>query len=399
MERKLRIALARKDYLPLRGGAENYFAMLTRALREMGHEVHLFVNNADPDADDARFIHRVPMSRFHSSAKNWSFAVNVEKAIRSQADRFDIVCGLSKMWYQDVYRISDPLYRHWLKVHSFGLIDSVVGFMNPRHRAILHIERKIFDPHNFRRLIAISRLDRYLVQKYYHVPEEKIRVIYNGVDHERFSPADAGDSDREALRGHYGFGPEDVVFLFAAMDWKRKGLKYAIRALGMMPGEYRGHARLLVVGKGEPEKYAPLARACGVAEQVVFEGPTLEIERFYRASDAFVFPTLYDPFANVHLEALACGLPVVTTNMAGGAEIVRDSFNGFVYGAADDEESLANRMTRLMLAEDRLRMARDAVRSVEGFTVERNARETVELYYEILEEKARDPRPGYYRRG
>jgi len=165
MKKRLCIALARKDYLPLRGGAENYFAMLTRALREMGHEVHLFVNNADPDADDQKFIHKVPLTNFHSSIKNWSFAVNLEHAIRGRADKYDIVCGLSKMWYQDVYRISDPLYKHWLKVHSFGAIDSIVGFMNPRHRTILHIEKKIFNPHNFRRLIAISKLDRYLVQK------------------------------------------------------------------------------------------------------------------------------------------------------------------------------------------------------------------------------------------
>jgi UDP-glucose:(heptosyl)LPS alpha-1,3-glucosyltransferase len=394
----LRIALVRKDYSPSRGGAENYTAMLARALRDMGHEVHIFARAFETDELDSVRLHAVPAPGIHSSLRNYTFAANVEKILRPQSGRYDIVCGLSKIWYQDVYRISDPIYRHWLAVHKMSVIDNIVGFLNPRHRIPLIMERKIFDPRNYRRIIAISKLDEELARKYYKVPSSRIRVIYNGVDHTRFNPA-LREKFRRAVREKYGIADEKVVFLFAAMDWKRKGLVYALEAVQLLDESQRNRAVLLVVGRGDRNEYERIARRLGVAESVVWEGPVRDIEQYYGAADAFVFPTLYDPFANVHLEALATGLPVITTRMAGGAEIIADGENGFIVPSGDDVRALSAAMRALLGDGLRSAMSAKAAVSVRGFTVERNARETVALYGEILDEKRRDAGSVWRRRG
>ncbi len=398
MARPLKIALVRRDYTRKKGGAENYFAALAGALRDFGHEVHLFVNTSDIESSDNLVIHKVPMMKFVSELRVYSFAQNAERILRRRHEEFDIVNGLSKIWFQDVYRMSDPLYRHWIKIHPTSLIDTVAGFLNPRHRVPLHMEKLLFNPRNFRRIIAISELDRRLVKACYHVPSERIRVIYNGVDHSRFNPS-LRNGPRSRIRGKYGFEDDRVVFLFAAMDWKRKGLSYALDALARMDEKAKKCLSLLVVGRGDRKKYENTARKLGVADLVTWEGPVGNIEEYYGAADAFIFPTIYDPFANVHLEALASGLPVITTAMAGGAEIVQPGENGYVIESADDTDDLAGKMTMLMHDSLRIKMGGNASKSVAGFTVERNARETLDLYYEILEEKRRNPRQGYYRRG
>ena len=117
---------------------------------------------------------------------------------------------------------------------------------------------------------------------------------------------------------------------------------------------------------------------------VTFVPATLEIQKFYGAADIFVFPTLYDPFANVHLEALASGLPVITTACAGGSEVIEEGGNGFVIPAPADTGRLCECIFKLLDPATRERASGEAVKSVRDFTIERNTREVAELYEEVL---------------
>ena len=104
-------------------------------------------------------------------------------------------------------------------------------------------------------------------------------------------------------------------------------------------------------------------------------------------ADMFVFPTLYDPFANVHLEALASGLPVITTASAGGSELIKEGSNGFIVPAPDDSKRIAECIKELLDPVRRKTMSQDAADSVKDFTVERNAREVSALYEEAFKDK------------
>ncbi|MHC4661902.1 MAG: glycosyltransferase family 4 protein [Planctomycetota bacterium] len=382
----MKIALVRRDFSRTRGGAENYLINLAEGLVGRRHEVHVFAANYDDLGDDPRFnVHRVPVWRFHSSVRNLTFAENAAKMLR--AEQFDIINGLSKIYYQDIYRIGDPLYICWLKLHPWGILDKVLGFANPRDRTILYLEKKIFDRRNHRRIIAISELDKRLVCKYYRrCDPARVKVIYNGVDFGKFSPANRAKYNSE-VRARFGISRSADVVLYISMDWKRKGFNHLLTAVSLLPAELRRNVKVLVVGKGEPEKYEKLARELGVEDNIVYTGVQKDIEKFYAAGDVFVLPTLYDPFANVHLEALASGVPVITTSMAGGAEVIEEGLNGYVVKKASDVKDIAAAIGNCLSPRRREGMRAAAPASIASMTWDRHLDQVLKLYEEVFEEK------------
>jgi UDP-glucose:(heptosyl)LPS alpha-1,3-glucosyltransferase len=182
-----------------------------------------------------------------------------------------------------------------------------------------------------------------------------------------------------------GLGGEDVAFLSVGSGYARKGVATTIRALARLPRT----ARLVVVGKDKaPARYRRLAQRAGVADRVVFAGPRMDPRPFLGAADAFVLPTLYDPLSNAVLEALACGLPVVTSTRCGAGELVVAHAAGWTCEATDDV-AFAERMQALLDPGERARRAAGALAAVAALTPENMTRRMLDLYGAIL------GRPGF----
>ncbi|CCJ74557.1 UDP-glucose:(heptosyl) LPS alpha1,3-glucosyltransferase WaaG [Cronobacter condimenti 1330] len=160
------------------------------------------------------------------------------------------------------------------------------------------------------------------------VPSDKIHVIYNAVDNQHFTPPDAELFIR--LREQWRLPVEKTCFVYIGSGFERKGLDAAIRAIAPTP------CHLMVVGKDKDQKrYELLAQSLNCADRVHFFGMQQETLPFYQMADGLLLPTLYDPFPNVVLEAMACGLPVITTHGCGGAEFIQQGKNGYVCDALD----------------------------------------------------------------
>jgi UDP-glucose:(heptosyl)LPS alpha-1,3-glucosyltransferase len=138
-----------------------------------------------------------------------------------------------------------------------------------------------------------------------------------------------------------------------AQDFERKGLAEAIAGVAASTDE---RLALVVVGKPEPGAYRELARRAGVADRVIFAGPTIDPYLFYAAADFFVLPTRHDPCSLVVLEALAMGLPVISTRQNGACEIMTPGEHGFVLENADDATGLVAAMRALCDGAARARM-------------------------------------------
>jgi UDP-glucose:(heptosyl)LPS alpha-1,3-glucosyltransferase len=158
--------------------------------------------------------------------------------------------------------------------------------------------------------------------------------------------------------------------------FERKGLATAIEALPRL-----GDARLIVIGRGDEARYRALAERLGVGDRVRWLGLRRDVERWYAAADVLVLPARYEPFGNVHLEALASGLSVVTTSAAGGSEIVEEGKTGAVV-PPDAPMALAQAVAKLR-AMDPVGRAEAARRAAEPFTYARQAEEFERLYREI----------------
>jgi UDP-glucose:(heptosyl)LPS alpha-1,3-glucosyltransferase len=379
----MKVALIRKEYTRSWGGAESYTVNLATELVKRGHEVHVFANSWDTPADPGITFHRIPMFSFYSPLKNLSFAINTKRSLAYE--QFDIVNGLSQVYPQDVYRMGDGLHRHALKAQSPNGRPTFFKYLNPRHRAILFIENRLFKPGNYYHIVVNSKLCKQQAQEYYNVPENRIEVIYNGVDTNRFNP-DVKKTYRSDLRNQLAIGDGETVLLFVSRNYKRKGLGLLIKSIAFLKNK-EVSLKVLVVGRGNARPYRRLADRKGVADKLLFVGEEKEIEKYYGASDFLVLPTTYDPFSNVCLEALSCGLPVITTEHNGAAELITQGENGFTIKDTGNPEVLTHSITRLLSKEVQVEMGKHARTTAQKFTIEKNTQETIALYEQVRARK------------
>jgi len=318
-------------------------------------------------------LHPLRVPRLPASARALLLVALVRRAVA--AGRWDVVQSHERTLGQHVYRAGEGCHRAFL---ASGAARRPRGLY---HRVMLMLEARVFA--RTPRIVAIAERGRREIESLYGVPPERIRVIYNGVDLERFQP-DRAAALRAPARAEAGLAAGEHVLLFAGSGYERKGLATAIEALGHL-----GRARLVVIGRGDETRYRRLAGRLGVGDRICWLGLRSDLERWYAAADLLVLPTRYEPFGNVHLEALASGLPVVTTTAAGGAEVIEEGKNGAVV-APNDAGALAAAVTRLR-GEQRTALAEAARRAAEPFTYGRQAEEFERLYRDFLEKSGGSP--------
>jgi UDP-glucose:(heptosyl)LPS alpha-1,3-glucosyltransferase len=298
--------------LTFHGGIERATAGLLQALAAHGDDVHLLSAGADP---------RVPGVAHHAlrlppAPPPLRPLVLASAVALARGRGWDVVQSHERTLGQDVYRAGEGCHRAWLAARGRrgrGAYNAVV----------LALERQVFA--RTPRIVAIARLGKAEIERLYGVPPARVHVVYNGVDLARFHP-DVRASERRAARAAAGVPAGAAALLFVGSGFERKGLATAIEALARLPEA----TRLLVVGKGDVARYHAEAERRGVGARVAWLGARPDVERWYAAADVVVLPTVYEPFGNVHLEALASGVPIVTTTRAGGAEIVRDDCGAVV---------------------------------------------------------------------
>jgi UDP-glucose:(heptosyl)LPS alpha-1,3-glucosyltransferase len=222
------------------------------------------------------------------------------------------------------------------------------------------------------------------IARRFGVADERLQVIYNGVDLDAFHPR-LREEHGFALRQKVGVGDTVPVMLFVGSGYERKGLPTLLHALSLMS---RSDARLWVIGRDKDESLMrKLAQTLGVDDRVLFLGAQADVKPFYGAADVFALPTLYDPFPNAALEALACGLPIVTTSTCGAAELI-DEGNGRIV-TAGDFNALAAALEQLTDAAKQMRHA--ARQSVAHLSLDTMAGKLQALYAALISAQPATP--------
>lgn len=357
----MKLALLRRQFAAT-GGAELYLQRLLRSLVAQGHEPHLFAEAWDGTLDGVKF-HRVAACGSRAMRP-----VHFAEAVRAELarEKFDCVFSLERTLQQDVYRAGDGLHRVWLeRRRQFApwWKKPFVG-RGAFHRNLRALEAQTFDPANTRQVIVNSDMVRREILEHFPFPSDRIHLVRNGVEVARFQ-----NGKRAETRARFGVNSDEFLLLFVGSGWERKGLGFVLNALARAP-----RLKLLVVGKGR-QPFAP-------ANNVIFAGAMTAVENAYAAADLFVTLPIYEPSANVVAEALAAGLPVVTSANNGAAEIIQDGITGSMAREFWEPEAVA----RLFLhwAERRARVTVDA----SAFSLDRNVAETLA----VLELAARERR-------
>lgn len=379
----MKLAIVRQRYNPY-GGAERFVERALLALAGQGADITLITRNWEgaPRADFHQVTCDPPYSRLFGgrTSRDRTFAAAVQAEMTRGA--YDIVQSHERVPGCTIFRAGDGVHAAWLDHRRRGLAprSRLAEQWSPYHRYILQAERAMLRHPQLRAVICNSHMVADEMARYYGMPTDRLVVIYNGVDTEVFHP-DLVARHRASLRASLGIGAAVPLLLFVGSGFARKGVPQLLRALAAMRER---ETQLVVVGADRKlATLRHLAGTLGLQQRVIFTGPVGDVKPYYGAADGFVLPTFYDPCPNAVLEAMACGLPVVTTTACGAQEWIRDGENGSVV-AAGAEEELVNALDRLVTLAGQATAHARARAAVSELTLEAMARRLLDLYPRLL---------------
>ena len=324
---KVRLAIVRQKYRP-DGGAERFISRALEALDDDSLELNIITRSWQGEPKPEWHLHICNPKKWGRISRERGFAVAARTCW--QQEKFDIVQSHERIAGCDIFRAGDGVHRVWLEQRArvVSPVQRLLTQVSRYHRYVMTAEEEMFRSPALKKIICNSLMVKNDIMRCFQVPEEKFAVIYNAIDSTRFMPATA--EQRQQSREQLNLPDNAKVFIYVGSGFERKGLKASISALAATD------AHLLVVGQDKQQsRYENLARSLGCEKRIHFLGVRNNVIPFYHAADSLILPTLYDPFPNVILEAMACGLPVITSFTCGGAEFIVDGKQGFVCDALD----------------------------------------------------------------
>ncbi len=389
----MKIAMAIEHFGIGRGGAESYAVELARRLVSLGWEVHLYGHSWDQDPEGAIFHPIDELPRWiPPSIRVLHFALR-HRALVKELD-FDVVLGFGNTLVMNVYQTHGGVHflsniRKLNAVHSpiLRFMKRLVLVLTPKYHARAWIEAAPFRMPEPPIVVAISDMVKRDIAEYFRIDSSQIRLVYNGIDLTRFG-RNPDPGNRLTLRKRLGFDAR-VLFLFMAYDFRKKGVKYLIDAAGKLLSEVGpGKFGVVIVGRTPPVALKQQVTKLGLDKVVVFPGPTRHPEDYYQACDVFVLPTFYDACSLVIFEAMAQGLPAITTIHNGAAGIITQRVDGIVLNDPADSAEMARALDHFLDPHVRASASESARRTAAGFTLEINHRQMIS----IIEEAARGRR-------
>jgi UDP-glucose:(heptosyl)LPS alpha-1,3-glucosyltransferase len=347
------IGLARRGYSST-GGAEAFLRRFADGLATSNHSSRLYTTSDWPEeawtaGERITLPGRTPRE----------FADTL--AARHPRGECDLFFSLERVWACDGYRAGDGVHAAWLQRRT--VIEppwrSKLHRFNPKHRQLLALEFALFAGGGAKKIIVNSQMIAFEIREHYGVAPDRIRLVYNGL------PAATLKRPPRPERSAEG----ELRVLFAGSGWGRKGLAFAIAAVDRLPESLR--PVLSVAGRGDPGRFP-------ASDRLRFLGPITNMAEQYEASDIFLLPTIYDPFSNACLEALAAGLPVITTRANGFAEILPANVAGAVVSDPTDVPALAAVLEQWADPALRRSAAAAGPEIASAFTIERTVAQTIE---------------------
>lgn len=348
------------------------------------HEVHVFTQSWQDVTDDRIVFHRVPMVSNRQFVQSVSFFLLAAKTL--QRYNFDIVhlhnscaCACDVVTCHGLSRTGLTTLRamRYMCGHKFPLRKILyLNFIQP----ILEFN---YSRKRSRRIIALSQAMKSELLQLKNVLPANIVVIPNGVNLDEFHPGNR-TIYRAQIREELKIESRELVFLFVGNYYRRKGLQFIFEGLSRIGSR---KVKLIVAGHdlAEHHSFVERTKAIGINEQVLFIGHVSDMRKWYAASDAFLLPTMYEGFSLAIIEAMASGLPVITTKVAGAIDLVTDRVDGLLINLPVDLDELIEKM-ELLIEDKKLRddIGKKARKTAEAYSWDIIAERTLELYSEVL---------------
>ncbi len=382
----MKVAIIAEWLDPWRGGAETSTQQFIHHLMESGVELHL-VTRSRPSPTPGMCVHTISGASMSRTRASVTFTHRVERFLATEP--FDIVHAISPCLSADVYQprggtVAETIERN-IALRRGRMAQSLkrrADLFNLKRHYMLTLERKLMTQSDRPIVVAISDYVVRQLKRHYGLDESRIRKIYNGVDPDETAP-DARARNRADIREEFSIRQTDCLVLSVAHNFRLKGIERWMEALAVFVKRGASDLRSLVVGKGDGERWHRLAARLGLADHLIFTGPSERVQAFRHAADILVHPTYYDPCSRVVLESIAAGLPCITTTWDGASEMIRDGESGFILDDPWDVEALVERVDRLRDPARRRRFRQAAQRIAPSISMAEHTRKMLSLYEEL----------------
>ncbi len=368
-----------------RGGAETSTRQFTHHLMDAGVELHLFTRSRPSPAPELH-VHSMNGAAMSRTRRSMTFAIRVERMLREQ--RFDVVHAISPCRGADIYQprggtVAETVERNVaLRESNAGRqLKRIANRFNIKQRYMLRLERELMGEQDGPTIVAISDYVVRQLKRHYSLADERIRLIYNGVDPDPTQPTQRA-AHRRSIRAEFGIPSTALLVLEVAHNFRLKGVGQWLQAMAMLHRKQAGELYSIVIGRGDTPQWHRRAETLGLSKTLTFIGPSDRVREFYHAADVLVHPTYYDPCSRVVLEALVSNLPCITTRWDGASEMIRDGVNGFVLDEPDADE-LSERVERLFDPGLRTQMIRSESNPGQRISMARHAADMLRLYEEV----------------
>jgi UDP-glucose:(heptosyl)LPS alpha-1,3-glucosyltransferase len=387
----MKIALLIQHADRRKGGAEGYSLDLARNLTARRHQVTVIAESGpEAVAEGARAAGFTCMYLGTTGRGRWARLRDFLRRLKDVYENhtYDIVHAMLPCWRCDVYQphsgLATELWRFGHLKHPRPLVQRWArrfNRWNPKRRGLMRIEQSLMAHAPW--LLCSSSMMREFARSHMTLPEDHLVSMFYGIDLSYFDPAH-GRASRGAIREEWQVSQEQCLALLVANNWKLKGVHEAIEALAQVAN--RRQLVLMVVGREDPAPFLKKAQRLGVEEQVRFVGRVPDLRTLYGAADIMLLPTRRDTCSLVVLEALAMGLPVITTLQNGACDAIESGRQGILLDRGDPA-ALARALTTMLDREQRKAMAREALAVRSTLSHEHHIDKIEAVYRTVLERR------------
>lgn len=331
----MKIAFCLFKYFPHGGLQRDFFRIATLCLKH-GHEVHVYTMQWEGEHPSGFHLHLIPTHKKQNHSRAQAFNQFIQQCLSNV--HYDLVIGFNKMAGLDIYYAADRCYKHL--THSF------LTRLLPRYQTYKKLEQAVFKVDSPTEILLISPREQAIFHRHYQTQPHRFHLLPPGLD-PTYSNLDR--AHRQQIRQAMGLTAHSKVLLQVGSGYKTKGVDRSIIAFSSLPSALRSQSTLLIVGKGDSNHYEQLAKKMHVTEQVKFLGAIDQIKPLYFAADLLLHPSLHENTGTVLLEAMTCGLAVLTTDACGYAHYIKAAEAGVVLSAAPFRQTEFNLALKRML--------------------------------------------------
>lgn len=331
-------------YFPY-SGLSRVFLNVVSEMAIRGHNIDVYVYEWQGEYPDNVTINILPSSKWTNHNRDAAYYKTVRPFLID--GDYDAVIGFNKMPGLDFYFAGDFCYADRISSKY-----SHIYRLTPRHHHFARFEKEVFGVQAMTLLLMLSEQEKNIYQKNYATDENRFVILPPALDRNNVITTDR-QNVRIQKRKELGFADDEKLILFVGSGFKTKGLDRAIKALAGLPPNLKSKSRLLVVGQDNAESYARLADNLGVSGQIKFTGGRIDVPELMLAADSLLHPAYREAAGNVLLEAIASGLPVLTTDGCGYSSHVAKADAGIVLDSPVSQADVNQGLVNILMSPDR----------------------------------------------